>query len=84
MSIEVNILFSERPAAVVVPLDAVVNGAVQAVTHDHVRRVPITTGVRGTRFVEITGNVSPGDRVLSPARTDVADTTLVRIDSSTD
>jgi hypothetical protein len=44
--------------------------------------VPVTVGVRGSRNVEIIGDVLKGTHVLSPARTDLADGARVRIDES--
>ena len=39
-------------------------------------------GIRGSRNVEVIGDVSRGMAVLSPARPDLADGTRVRIDTS--
>jgi hypothetical protein len=47
-----------------------------------VQRVPITVGIRGSRNVEIIGNVSKGMIVLSPARTDLADGTRVHVENA--
>jgi RND family efflux transporter MFP subunit len=82
MSVEVNIVYREKPAAVVVPLDALSDGAVQVVEDGHIRRVPVSTGVRGARYVEIIGNVAAGTAVVSPARVDLADGTRVQADRS--
>jgi len=46
-----------------------------------VHRVPVQVGIRGSRNVEIIGNVSRGTPVLSPGRPDLADGARVRIDS---
>jgi RND family efflux transporter MFP subunit len=80
MSVEVNIVFREKPAAVVVPFDAVSAGAVQVVEGGHIHRVPVTIGLRGTQFVEIIGDVAAGAPVVSPARTDLADGARVQTD----
>jgi hypothetical protein len=47
-----------------------------------IKRVPITVGIRGSRNVEIIGDVSKGTPVLSPARRDLADGARIRIDNS--
>jgi hypothetical protein len=47
-----------------------------------VRRVPVTVGIRGSRNVEISGEISKGTPVLSPARRDLADGARIRIDNS--
>jgi RND family efflux transporter MFP subunit len=81
MSVEANIIFREKPSALVVPAEAVAGNAVQVVTNDRIERVPVTIGIRGSRSVEIIGNVSRGMAVLSPGRVDLADGTRVRIDN---
>jgi len=81
MSVEANIIFREKPSALVVPAEAVAGNAVQVVSDDKIERVPVTAGIRGSRTVEIIGNVSRGMAVLSPARVDLADGTRVRIDN---
>ncbi|HWL21437.1 MAG TPA: efflux RND transporter periplasmic adaptor subunit [Bradyrhizobium sp.] len=80
MSVEANIIFREKQAALVVPAEAVATNAVQVVANDRIERVPVTIGIRGSRNVEIVGDVSRGMAVLSPARIDLADGTKVRID----
>jgi len=80
MSVEANIIFREKQAALVVPAEAVATNAVQVVANDRIERVPVTVGIRGSRNVEIVGDVSRGMAVLSPARIDLADGTKVRID----
>jgi hypothetical protein len=42
----------------------------------------VTVGIRGSRNVEIVGDVSRGMAVLSPARIDLAGGTKVRIENS--
>jgi RND family efflux transporter MFP subunit len=81
MTVEVNIIYREKAAAVVVPAEAVADNAVQAVRDGKVQRVPITVGIRGSRSVEIIGNVSRDTTVLSPARADLADGTRVRVEN---
>ena len=82
MSVEVNIIFNEKPAAIVVPFAAISSGAVQVVEDGQIRRVPVTTGVRGTQFVEIIGDVGPGAPVVSPARPELADGARVQTEGS--
>jgi hypothetical protein len=79
MTVEVNIIYREKAAAVVVPAEAVTGNAVQIVDGGKVRRVPISVGIRGSRNVEIVGNVSRDTVVLSPARADLADGTRVHV-----
>ncbi len=82
MSVETNIIFREKPAAIVVPAEAVAGDSVQMVDDGRIKRVPITVGIRGSRNTEIIGDVSKGTTVLSPARRDLADGARIRIDNS--
>jgi RND family efflux transporter MFP subunit len=82
MNVEVNIVFRETPSAIVVPNEAVMGGgAVQIVHNDRIRRVPVSVGVRGSRATEVTGDISPGQVLLVPARKELADGTRVRIEN---
>jgi RND family efflux transporter MFP subunit len=78
MSVEANIIFREKPSAIVVPAEAVAGDAVETVNNGKIERVPVRVGIRGSRNVEIIGDVSRGMAVLSPFRPDLADGTLVR------
>jgi RND family efflux transporter MFP subunit len=78
MTVEANIVFREKPSAVVVPVDAVFAGAVQVVRDGVAHRVPVTTGIRGSRLVEVVSGVSAGASVISPARPELADGAKVR------
>jgi RND family efflux transporter MFP subunit len=82
MSVEVNIIFREKPTAIVVPAEAIAGDWVQMIDDGQVRRVPITVGIRGNRNTEIIGDIAKGTTVLSPARRDLADGTRIRIDNS--
>ena len=81
MSVEANIIFREK-TAVVVPAEAIAGDAVQMVDDGQIRRVPVAVGIRGSRNIEIIGDVSRGTPVLSPARTDLADGARIRVDNS--
>jgi RND family efflux transporter MFP subunit len=78
MSVEANIIFREKPSAIVVPAEAVAGDAVETVNNGKVERVPVRIGIRGSRNVEIIGDVSRGMAVLSPFRPDLADGTPVK------
>jgi hypothetical protein len=64
----------------VVPAEAVAGDAVETVNDGKVERVPVRIGIRGSRNVEIIGNVSRGMAVLSPFRPDLADGARVSIE----
>ena len=80
MSVEANIIFREKPSAIVVPAEAVAGDAVETVNDGKVERVPVRIGIRGSRNVEIIGDVSRGMAVLSPFRPDLADGARVSIE----
>ena len=82
MSVEANIIVREKPSAIVVPAEAVAGDMVQIVSDGRIARVPVQVGIRGSRNVEIIGDVAKGTAVLSPARTDLAEGTRVREDKS--
>jgi hypothetical protein len=82
MSVEANIIFREKPSAIVVPAEAIAGDWVQVIDDGQVRRVPIKVGIRGNRNTEINGDIARGTTVLSPARRDLADGTRIRIDNS--
>jgi RND family efflux transporter MFP subunit len=81
MTVEVNIIYREKAAAVVVPTEAVIDNAVQVVRDGKVRRVPVSVGIKGSRNVEIIGDVMQDTTVLSPARSDLADGTRVHVEN---
>ncbi len=80
MTVEVNIVFREKANALVVPAEAIVDNAISVVNADRTSRVRVSTGIRGSRLVEVIGGVSDGAMVLSPARIDLAEGTAVRVD----
>jgi RND family efflux transporter MFP subunit len=82
MTVEVNIVYREKTAAVVVPAEAVIDNAVQVVDDGKVQRVPVSVGIRGSRNVEIIGNVTKDMTVLSPARAELADGTRVHVENA--
>ena len=79
MSVEANIIVREKAQAIVVPTEAVADDAVQVVNNGRIERLPVRLGVRGSRTIEIIGDVTRGMAVLSPARADLADGTLVAV-----
>ena len=83
MSVEANVIVREKPSAIVVPAEAVAGEMVQIVSDGRIARVPVKVGIRGSRNVEVIGDVAKGTAVLSPARTDLAEGTRVREDNST-
>jgi RND family efflux transporter MFP subunit len=80
MSVEVNIIVREKASATVVPTEAVAGNMVQVIEDGMIERVPVKIGIRGSRNVEVIGDIEKGAAVLSPVRTDLAGGTRVRED----
>jgi RND family efflux transporter MFP subunit len=79
MSVEANIVTREKPNALLVPADAVRDNAVYVIDGNRVRRRTVKIGIRGTRAVEILSGLSDGERIASPASTDLTDGARVRV-----
>ena len=61
------------------PSEAIINGAVFRVSNDRLTRVPIKTGIRGTRMVEVQAGLEVGMRVASPAKPEWRDGQRVHV-----
>ena len=72
----------EQANALLVPAVALQGNAVLVIDGDRVRKREVKVGIRGTRAVEILSGLAEGDRVASPAATDLKDGARVRILSS--
>lgn len=83
MSVEANIVISEKAAALMVPGESIRDGWVQMVVESRALRRPVKPGIRGTAMVEIEGDVGEGRTVLSPFRPDIADGARVRTTDAT-
>ena len=79
MSVEANIITREKPNALLVPADAVQGNAVFVIDGARARKREVKIGIRGTRMVEIFSGLADGERVASPAATDLKDGARVRI-----
>jgi membrane fusion protein (multidrug efflux system) len=79
MSVEANIIVREVKGALLVPIEAVADGHVLEVRDGRAYRVPVKTGIRGSRMVELL--VGPGaDRsIASPIDTKIWDGARVRV-----
>ena len=83
MSVEVNIIFREKPSAIVVPAEAIAGDWVQMVDDGqdqacaHHRRHP-----RQPQYRDHRRHIEGRRTVLSPARRDLADGARIRIDNS--
>jgi RND family efflux transporter MFP subunit len=80
MSVEANVVTRKKPDALLVPADAVVQGAsVFVVEGSIVKKRNVKVGIRGTRTVEILSGLTENERVVSPSGTDLADGKRVRV-----
>jgi RND family efflux transporter MFP subunit len=79
MSVEANIVTREKAGALLVPSDAVQEGAVFVIDGSQLRRRPVTLGIKGTRAVEVIAGLKPGEAVASPAPTGAAEGQRVRV-----
>lgn len=79
MSVEANIVTREHADALLVPADALRGDSVFVIAGDRVRKRQVKIGIRGTRAVEVLDGLKEGERVASPAATDLKDGARVRI-----
>jgi len=82
MSVEANVITREKPNALLIPADAVQGNAVFVIDGNRVRRREIVVGIRGTRMVEVLSGLKDGERVASPAATELTDGAYVRLKSA--
>jgi len=78
MSVEANIVTAEKGDVVLAPAEAILENAVFKVADGRLRRIPVKTGIRGTRMVEIVAGVEAGEAIVSPATTQMRDGQRVR------
>ncbi|MGE4167325.1 MAG: efflux RND transporter periplasmic adaptor subunit, partial [Xanthobacteraceae bacterium] len=79
MSVEANIITREQPNALLVPTDSLQSGAVYVLDGNRVRIREVKVGIRGTRNSETLSGLREGERIVSPATTDLRDGRRVRI-----
>jgi RND family efflux transporter MFP subunit len=79
MSVEANIVTREKPNALLIPADALKGNVVFVIDGTRVHKHDVTAGIRGARTAEILSGLSEGERVASPAATDLTDGARVRI-----
>ena len=79
MSVEANVVTREKPNALLIPADALQGNAVFVIDGSQARKREVKIGIRGTRSVEVLSGLSDGERVASPAATDLKDGARVRV-----
>jgi RND family efflux transporter MFP subunit len=65
MTTDCNIILDERPAALLIPAAAVVDGKVWLVQDGALAQRAVTLGVGGERMVEVTAGLADGDLVVA-------------------
>lgn len=78
MSVEANIISREKDNVLLVPANALVEGALFVVEKGRAHKRKVETGIKGTRAVEILSGVKEGDIIVSPATTAIRDGLRVR------
>ena len=79
MSVEANIVTREKPNALLIPADALQGNTVFVLDGSSARKREVAIGIRGTREVEVLSGLAEGERVASPAPTDLKDGDRVRV-----
>lgn len=68
MSVEANIIIKEKKDALLIPAEALAGQSVFVIDDGRLLRRPVTTGIRGTRMVEVLTGLTPGDAIVSPIK----------------
>ena len=78
MSVEANVITREKDNALLIPADAIRDQSVFVIEGGRVRERKVKLGIRGTRAVEILDGLNEGQRIASPAATELTDGKRVR------
>ena len=81
MSVEANIATQEKKDVLLLPAESILQEHVFTIANGQLKRTRVETGLRGSRMIEITGGVREGERVVSPATTQMRDGQRVRVES---
>jgi membrane fusion protein, multidrug efflux system len=79
MSVEANIIVREARGALLVPIEAVVDGNVFEIRDGRVHRIAVKTGIRGARMVEILAGLGLDQTIVSPPSPTLRDGARVRV-----
>jgi RND family efflux transporter MFP subunit len=79
MSVEANVVTRQKDNALLIPADAVQGRQVLVIDGNRIRLRQVEIGVRGTRKVEVVSGLREGERIASPAPSDIADGARVRV-----
>lgn len=78
MSVEANIVTQEKKGVLLLPAEALQDGAAFVVDQDRLQKRKLRTGLRGTRMIEIVEGVQEGEQVATPAKASWRDGMRVR------
>jgi RND family efflux transporter MFP subunit len=79
MSVEANIIVREVKGALLIPTDAVADGHVLELRGGRAYRVPVKTGIRGARTIELLAGITANTSIASPNNATIGDGSRVRI-----
>jgi RND family efflux transporter MFP subunit len=79
MTAETNIVVAERSGALLVPTNALLNGAVWTVADGRAVRTAVETGITGQAWTEITAGLDPDQAVIAEVPPDLADGDAVTV-----
>ncbi|HYE37521.1 efflux RND transporter periplasmic adaptor subunit [Methylocaldum sp.] len=82
MTVDANLIVSERKNALLIPSTAVQNGVVWVVSDGRLRRQPVRTGVAGAVRTEIIEGLSPDTQVVKTPSENLREGRAARIHSS--
>jgi RND family efflux transporter MFP subunit len=78
MSVEANIVTQEKEGVLLLPAEALQDGAAFVVEDGRLQKRKLRTGLRGTRMIEIVEGVKEGEQVATPAKASWRDGMRVR------
>jgi RND family efflux transporter MFP subunit len=78
MSVEVNVVGHEKKDALLVPSNAIQDGALFVIEDDVARRREIEVGIKGVHQTEILSGLRQGEQVAAPFKTELKDGARVR------
>ena len=78
MSVEANIIVREAKDALLLPAETIFEDTVQVVSGDRLEKRNVTTGIRGSPYIEVLEGLAEEALVISPFRTDLSERARVR------
>lgn len=78
MSVEANIIAREKKDVLTVPVEALRGMSVFVADGETARARPVRLGIRGTRAVEVTEGLTPGEEVIVPVPAKLTDGMRIR------